>query len=194
MEIIRKALVRMRREYNSQPKRLFMYSGIPMVVLIAICVVVDLIVPMDNWIFTLIRSLLLMLTASSMFIFGYAVGLMLHYSQLRSNPEWVPFRARVSPTWRRRMALIIVAVLLVLIYGAGGGIGYTLVSSASLAIGIALLAFIRTTVEEAEREKFDLPDDRDTSYHRRLEVLRKEREQKMNAKKAKKKKDTTVEM
>jgi len=151
-------------------------------------------VPLEgNWWFTLLRSVLLMLLSVSMFVFGYGVSLLLHYSQMRTKDNWVPFRARVSPTWRRRIALLVGAVLLVLIYAAGGSIGYTLMSSISLAIGIALLAFIRLSKDESEREKFEIPDDRDTSYHKRLAKLREERAVRANAKGVKKRTVTEAE-
>lgn len=166
--LFRKFLVRIRKEYNTEKKRLFIYSSIALIVSALLGVLVDAFLPFEGgW--NILRSAVLVPTSVSIFILGYAISLDMHYKKIRDNPDWIPFRSRMSPTWRRRISAIVAAFAFIFVYANGYRIGYTFVSSLFVAAVIAIFAFMRTTREEANREEFDIPDVRDTHYetHRR---------------------------
>lgn len=182
--LFRKFLVRIRREYHQNPKRLFIGSLVSTIVFSLIGIIADILLPFSGW-GNIVRSFILLPTSLSMFIFGYAISLFTHYSKLNNDSAWVPYRLRMSPSWRRRISAIIAALMFVLIYANGFRVGYTPTSSMFVAIGIGLFAFMRTTREEAAREKFNIPDARDIKYNTQMENLANERAKKEEAKKLK---------
>lgn len=182
--LFRKFLIRIRKEYNTNRRKLFLYSTIISAVCLGLTFIVDFFLPFSG-IGTIIRSILLIPTSAALFILVYALSLILHYSKME-DPEWVPFRSRFSPTWRRRISMIVAAILFVIMYANGTGIGYTALSSFIVMIVIALFAFMRLTKEEEEREKYDLPDARDVQYESRLKQLEENRRKAAQNKKERK--------
>jgi len=181
----RKALVRIRKEYNTNKKKLFLYSGSATIIAIIIGALLDALLPFESWA-NVIRSLVLIPSSISIFVFGYSISLMLHYRKIDQDPEWTPFRMRMSPTWRNRISIVIGALMFVLIYANGFSIGYTFISSTFVAIAIGLFAFMRTTQAEKARNEFDIPDARDVNYDKKFNELTKTREaEKEKAKKEK---------
>lgn len=185
MLFFRKALVRIKREYNTNRKKLFLYSALATVLFILLGTVADLFLPF-NGVSNLARTLILIPTSISMFVLGYGLSLYGHYRQLENDPDWVPFRARLSPTWRRRTALIVGAFLILGIYANEQSTGYTPISSLITAVVIGLLAFIRTTKEEAKREEFNLPDERDVRYDQQMKKINAAREEAIRRKEMRK--------
>lgn len=174
MLFFRRFLVRIKREYNSNKKRLFLYSILASVLFVAMGLLADAFIPFNSW-GNIIRTVILIPTTLSIFIAGYATSLHLHYKKIDSDPSWVPYRARLSPTWRRRTALIVGAFLLVGIYANSATIGYTPISSVFAAIVVSMIAFIRTTREEAQREEYDIPDERDVRYEQQMKRIEESR-------------------
>lgn len=172
--IFRKFLVRIRKEYNENPKRLFIVSLISTIIFAGVGILADLFLPFSG-IGNVVRSIILIPTSVSMFVLGYAISLFFHYARTNQDPNWVPFRLRLSPSWRRRLSAIIAAVMFVIIYANGFRVGYTPTSSVFVAIGIALFAFMRTTKEEAAREEFNIPDVRDVRYNAHMKKLSEKR-------------------
>ena len=174
MEYFRKFLTFLRKGFNTRGRKYFYLWGGILAVALAASILVDIFVPFGAW-WNLIRTAVLVPLSVSIFAIGYAVGLALH--RMRStDPEWRPYRTRFSPLWRIRIAAIVAAVGLVLVYAAGESPVFTLFSSVLLAIGLALLAFVRRTSTELKREKLGIPDARDVSYDsevRRLQETRK---------------------
>ena len=174
MEYFRKFLTFLRKGFNTRGKKYFYLWGSILAVSLAASIVVDLIVPFGAW-WNLIRTAVLVPLSVSIFAVGYAISLVLH--RMRStDPEWRPYRTRFSPLWRMRISAILVAVGLVLVYAAGESPVFTLFSSVLLAVGLALLAFVRRTSQELKREKLGIPDARDVNYDsevRRLQDSRK---------------------
>jgi hypothetical protein len=159
----RKALVRIRRYYETQRSKLFLISALVVAGSVGAGVAGDALLPFTTgW--NLLRTVLLIPTAGSVFILGYAASLWLHHWQRGRNPDWVPLRARVSPTWRRRISAVVAALMFVLVAAVNYNVGYTLISSLFVAVVIALFAFMRTTREENQREAFGIPDIRDTRF------------------------------
>lgn len=185
MLFFRKTLVRIKREYNTNRKRLFLYSVLATVLFILLGTVADLFLPFNS-VSNLVRTLILIPTSISMFVLGYGLSLYGHYRQLENDPGWVPFRARLSPTWRRRTALIVGAFLVLGIYANEQSTGYTPISSLITAVVIGLLAFIRTTKEEAKREEFNLPDERDVRYDQQMKKINAAREEAIRRKEMRK--------
>lgn len=191
--LFRKALVRIRKEYHTNAKRLFLMSSAIFFGSVIVGVLVDAFIPFTGgW--NALRSIILVPTAASSFTLGYAISLMMHYRRVNDYPDWTPFRMRMSPSWRRRIGAIVAAFAFVFVYANGYRIGYTLISSLFVTIIIAIFAFIRTTQEEARREEFDIPDSRDTQYEaqrKKIAAARQEaqlrREREKRAKKINKK-------
>lgn len=171
----RKALVRIRKEYNTNRTKLFIYSGLATLAAIIIGALLDTLLPFESWA-NIIRSFVLIPSAVSIFVFGYSISLLLHYRKIQQNPEWTPFRMRMSPTWRNRFSIVIGALMFVLIYANGFSVGYTFISSVFVAITIGLFAFMRTTQAEKARSEFDIPDARDINYDKKFNELTKTRE------------------
>jgi len=185
MLFFRRFLVRIKKEYNTNRKNLFLFSTLASVLFILIGIAADLFIPFNSW-GNLIRTLILIPTATSMFIWGYSIAIHNHYKKIETDPMWVPFRARLSPTWRRRTALIVGAVLVVGVYANSQSIGYTPISSLFTAIVIGLVAFIRTTREEARREEFDIPDERDIRYDQQMKKIEQARKEAIHKKQLRK--------
>lgn len=198
--LFRKFLVKIRKEYNTNKNRLYLYSAAVLFVAIIAGIIADAFLPFSG-LWNALRTVILIPTAVSAFVFGYAVSLELHYRRIANDPEWKPFRMRFSPTWRRRISAIAAAFAIVFVYANGYRIGYTLISSLFVAVVIAIFAFLRTTRDEAKREEFNIPDSRDTNYetHRkklaadRIEAQRRREEDKKSRKTRDKKSDAISE-
>lgn len=173
---LRKVLIKIRKMYNTQPKKLFGWSGAVTFVLIVIGVLLDWLLPWTFWA-QCIRGLVVIPMSVSMFTLGYSFSLFLHYSKLEVDPDWQPYRLRYSVKWRRRIALIVGAVLFILMYSSNFGIAYTLTAGIFLSAIIGIFSFIRTTKNEENREQLGLPDNRDTRYDENMKKLEKQREQ-----------------
>lgn len=183
--MVRNGLIRIRKAFNQDQKRFFLVMGVVAALSVVISFVLDAFTPFGG-VAMIGRSLLLIPLSGSIFSIGYAVSLILHRARIREDEAWVPFRLRFSPTWRRRIALIVGAFLVVIMYASGFRVGYTLTAGITLAIGIALLAFIRTTRAEAAREAMDIPDRRDVRIDHYVANREKIREEKKAARKRKK--------
>lgn len=181
MDLLRKFLVRLRREYYGDAKTFFLKAGGVTAVLALLTLLVDWLLPFNSWAM-LLRSALLVPTAVAIFAVFYGVSLRLHSTQVASRDDWIPFRARFSQRWRLQIAAVIMAFLFVFTYAATRGVGYTLTSSVIGAIGIGLLAFVRSTKDEAKRTRLGVPDARDVSYDARKRAYEREREAKKAAK------------
>lgn len=179
MDLFRKFLIRLRKAYYRDGKKFFTVGGGVVAALVLLTLLADWLLPFATW-GTVLRSALLVPTAAAIFSVGYGVSLRLHDSQVASDPTWAPYRSRFSPTRRLQIAAVVAAVLFVFAYASTRGVGYTLVSSLLTAVGLALLAFVRTTHEEAKRQKLGVPDARDLAYSVRQQAY----EEKLAAKKA----------
>lgn len=174
MLLLRRALVRLRDEFDSDSRRLYLLTGLAALGFALITLLVDWLLPFGG-LFNLLRSLLLVPTAVSIFSFAYGVSLYFHLQRLENDEEWIPYRARFSPAWRRRIAVIVGAVLIVLAQGGGPGVGYTLTAAIIGAVVIAVLAFIRTSKQEASREELGIPDSRDVIYDAQKRRIERDR-------------------
>lgn len=173
MEYFRKFLTFLRKEYNTKGNKYFKTWGSVLLVSLIAGVLVDIFVPFGAW-WNLIRTCILVPLATSIFAVGYAVSLSLHRMK-SADPEWKPYRTRFSPLWRIRISAIVGTVAFVLIYAAGESPVFTLFSSAMLAVGFALVAFMRKTAQEQKREALGIPDARDVSYDSELRRLQNRR-------------------
>ncbi len=185
--LFRKFLSLLRREYNGYAKRYFLVAGAGLLLSALLSLLVDFLIPFEGF-WNALRSLMLIPTTLSIFALGYGSALFLHERQVATNPEWVPFRKRFSPLWRRNISLIAGALIIIFVYALGQRPGYTLFSSAFVAIVIGLFAFMRTTREEALREELSLPDSRDTRFTQHEQALRQARQRAQEQRKGGKKK------
>lgn len=193
MTYLRKYLIKLRVLFKTDLKATLIKSGLLVLLFGIITFSVDYFLPFGG-LSTILRSVLLVPTAFLIFTFLYLIGLHFHYSNMENNPEWSPYRSRFSPIWRRRIAVIAGAFLVVIAQGVNQQVGYTFTSSILGAMIIVILAFIRTTTEEANREELGIPDARDIEYDRKRRLAERERikkkaEKKYSSKKKKDKKD-----
>ncbi len=175
MNLLRKLLMRLRDERSSNRKKSLIVLSVFVGMLSVISFLIDFLLPFGSW-YMVIRSLLLVPTALSIFSLSYMISLDLHYIRQEHTEGWVPFRLRYSPTWRLRIAAIVFAVLIVFVYASKQAVGYTFFSSVVAASVLALLAFIRTTKQEAQRIKLGIPDSRDLTYDAAKRGMIEERE------------------
>lgn len=177
MLLLRRFLIWIRLQYTKDPRAFLIKFGAITAALFVIDVLVDSLVPFGGpyGVYMLLRSLLLIPTILSVFTLGYALSIFGHRTQMENNPRWVAYRARYSPMWRRRIAIIGAAVLLVLVVGSNQGPVYTVSSSLIGAAALALVSFIRMTKEEVEREEFGVPDPRDLAWKTRTKYAEAKR-------------------
>jgi len=173
MDYFRKFLTFLRKGTNTQGRAYFYRWGAVALVAITGSILVDLFVPFGAW-WNLIRTVILVPLSVSLFAVGYGISLILH--RMRStDPNWQPYRTRFSPLWRMRISAIVGALALVMVYAAGESPVFTLLSSFLLAVGLALVAFMRRTSQELKREKLGIPDSRDVSYDSEVRKLQESR-------------------
>lgn len=185
--MLRTALIRLRREFNDNPKRFAIVVGTMFGVSLLISLLLDAFTPFGG-IAMIARSFLLIPLGASAFAGAYIIGLLMHRTRVANDEGWVPFRMRYSPMWRRRIAALIAAILVVVMYASGFRIGYTFTAGLVVAAVIALLAFIRTTREEAAREAMNIPDSRDVKidkFQKERDALRSAKVQQKQKKRAK---------
>lgn len=186
--MLRSTLIRIRREYNTNFKRLMQVAiGVFLLSLVA-AFAIDYFLPFTGM-WNVLRSLVLVPLAASIFALGYSYSIFLHRQRVATDPDWVPFRMRFSPRWRRNISAIIAAVIFVLIYGAGYSVAYTFLSSVFVALIFSLFVFMRSTHEEGVREKLGVPDTRDLQYDNYKKKLQEARAKAQAEKRSKKKKD-----
>lgn len=174
MILLRRSLVWLRDEFDERRKDLLVKVFVAVLVCGLVTVLVDTLLPFGG-IPNLLRSLLLVPTSIAIFSLAYVASLWLHGQRMEHDEDWVPYRARFSPSWRRRIAVVLAALLLVLAQAIEPGPAYTFTSSILGAIIIATMAFLRTSKQEASREELGIPDSRDVIYD--AEKRRFEREQ-----------------
>ena len=186
MDILRKFLIRLRKEYYADVRKFYIRFGGVAAVLAIVTLLADWLLPFGGW-GTLVRSFLLVPTAVAIFSTAYGLSLYLHEAQLRANEDWRPYRARFSPRWRLQISAVVGALLFVFAYASTRGVGYTLTSSIIGAVIVALFAFVRTTREESKRVKLGIPDARDVAYDARRRQYERDLQAKKDAKERKKK-------
>lgn len=186
--MLREVLIRIRKEFNTNTNRFFVITGATFAVSLIVSLLLDALTPFSG-VAMVARSMLLIPLGGSIFALGYVVSLLLHRARVREDDTWIPFRLRFSPSWRRRISLIVGAFLVVVMYSSGFRIGYTLTAGTVVAIVIALFAFMRTTREEAARESMNIPDSRDIRYKRQMKERERVREERKEARRNKNKEE-----
>lgn len=183
MELLRKFLVFLRKEYKDNPKNILIRMGAMTIVAAIACVLVDSFLPFNGY-WNILRSALVGLLAVPMFAFGYLVSLYLHFEKVSEGDGWVPFRARLSSTWRLRVFAVFCAILFVMALNLTQNAVYTFSSGALAAALLAGIAFIRLSSSEAARESLGIPDARDILNSSHKDNFFKEREAQREEKKA----------
>lgn len=173
--MIRNFLIYLRKQYAHNKRKFLSLMGIISVISTIMGLLLDNLTPFSGaWMVA--RSVLCIPLMFSLYSLFYYVSLVLHKQRVRENREWIPYRLRYSPKWRRRMIAIWGAFLVVFIYSVGYGPTYTLSSSLCLVSIIACLAFIRPTKQEALREELNLPDMRDLLAKQHLDEKQEDSE------------------
>lgn len=174
----RKFLIWIRDKQRADAKNLYFYCVAGFLAFGIISLLVDSFVPWDGW-WTLIRSALLVPLTMFGFVGLYALSLDLsERKQLETQgreDQWVPFRLRYSPKWRRNISLIIGAVVVVIAYASEQFVGYTLASSLIAILALALIAFCRLTRTENKRAELKIFDPRDSMFEERMKQYEREK-------------------
>lgn len=176
--LFRKFLIWIRDKQRADAKNLYFYCVAGFLAFGIISLLVDSFVPWDGW-WTLIRSALLVPIAGFGFVGLYALSLDLserkHKEANQNEEEWVPFRLRYSPKWRRNVSLIIGAVVVVIAYASENFVGYTIASSLIAILALALIAFCRLTRSENKRAELNIFDPRDSMFEERMKQYEREK-------------------
>lgn len=170
----RKYLVEIRGKWKTDAKKLYLQCLIGFLVTAAITLALDIWTPFESY-WMIFRSLLLIPLAFFAFSAFYALAVDVGNRKLINDSEWVPYRARWSPKWRRNLSFIMGAFIIVLVYALEPFPGYTILSSFVVTSVIGMVAFCRMTRNESKRTDLGIPDPRDTHFEKRLEQQRKER-------------------
>lgn len=182
----RKILIWIKRKTNTDAKNLYIINGSIFIISAILSIIFDMLTPSDG-IWMLLRLIFLAPITSTLFILSYSLSYSTHNKMIINNPEWLSFRDRFSPSWRNRISIIIGAVLIVVAYASSPEMtGYTLISSVLLTVVVNLLAFIRKTTTEKEREELGIEDLRDIEYKKVLTEIEKDQEEKNKEKREKK--------
>lgn len=173
--MLRSFLVQIRKAFYEDQTKALTRTSIVAAILLAIGTAMDFTLPYGPWWNTL-RAAVVLPTGIVSFIVAYMISLRMHDKRIREDSEWEPYRTRFSPRWRQRISAIIGAVLLVAIYAASDGVGYSITATAVVVVVIGLLAFLRMTRKEQLRSDYSVPDPRDTRIDDEVEKRDKERE------------------
>lgn len=185
--MFRQALLYIRKNYNAEATRLrfLIMWGAAFLLSVVAGYVIDYTLPFEQW-WNLLRTAVLTVIAASGFILAYAGSLFLHYRRIAIDPHWIPFRARLSTTWRRRISALIGALGFVILYAHGMQPGYTFVTALFVIMVIGLFTYMRPTRDEARREKLNIPDARDLKYESLKTRIAEEQAQKQRMKELRK--------
>ena len=93
--MLRQALIRIRLEYNTAPKRLFLGGGSLALLLTLLGIIVDSFLPFQGG-STVIRALITLALAPTLFTIGYGYSLYLRKKRKQEDPAWVSYRLRFS--------------------------------------------------------------------------------------------------
>lgn len=182
--MLRKALIWLRKEHKENLKNHLLLVGSITTFLIVSGLLIDYFLPFKG-LYNVLRSIILVLQATGIFVLGYHYSLTLHYQKMEDpDIDWTPYRLRFSVSWRRKIAICIAALIFVFMYGLNYSIGYTLFSSLFVSILIALVLFIRPTKEEQLREELEIPDVRDIQFKRAQKEAARRRVEAAQRKKA----------
>lgn len=185
MELLRKFLIFLRKEYKEDGRRIFFRSSILVIVTSLTAIAVDALLPFDGY-WNILRSALVGATAIPLFALFYLISLYLHFEKVAEGDGWVPFRARFSTAWRLRIFAILCAILFVVALNLSQNAVYTLTSGLLGAVLIAGIAFIRYSSSEAARDALGIPDARDVISLSHKDNFFKDRETKREEKAAEK--------
>lgn len=188
MELIQKYINYLRKSYFSNFKSISIKSSIALVLFIITGVLIDVFIPFNAWGNT-IRAFLVAFGGFAAFTFCYLIGFFLYQSRRNKIDNYVKIKDRFSPSMRRRIAIVIFAVLMASIISTGKTPLYSTVNYFIIASIVALIVFVSMSDEEEDREYYGIPDSRDKVYYDTLERLQTERELKKQSRKNKKDKN-----
>lgn len=185
MEILTNYTDFLRKKYFHNLKQTFIVLIVANVILLTISVLVDTFLPFTTW-FNIIRALIIGVFGIAVFSVGYLISFFLSQAKRNVDDNYVLVKDRFSPTWRRRISIIVGAGLFGIIYSTDKNLVYTFVNSLVIATVIAIIVFLSMSEEEQDREYYGVPDARDSSYENNLKRIKSTRREKTIAKKEKK--------
>lgn len=178
---MRKMLLFIRKNFYANKLKFVGLTTLTLVVAVVAGVLLDTFLAF-TLLFNFLRTLVVIPLAASVFALGYCAALANEDAQRKTNPEWVPLKARWSPGWRQRFAIVIAAVLFVMSYSSAHTRVYTLVTSLIFASALGLIFFVMKTRDERFNEENGIPDERDIDINRKLALAEEKR---MEARRAK---------
>lgn len=186
MELLNKYVDYLRKQYFENLKATVIKVIIALIALIAITCVFDFFAPFESF-YNFIRAFIVAGGSVVVFSIGYLVTFFISQSNRQKDRDYTPIKERFSPSWRRRIGIIVAALLFGVIYSTSQTVVYSLVNSFVVATVIALVLFLSMTEEEVDREYYGVPDVRDNVYNENLKNTQKNREEKKELKEKKKK-------
>lgn len=161
----RKALIWIKKQYTGNSFRLFLFSGVGVILFAGISLLLDFLLPW-NQTAVFVRAIISLPLAACIFVFAYGGVIAYVDRRVRDSEEssYKTWRERLSPTMRTRISIIIGAVLFVIMFAVTMRPGYTIAASCIVAIVAGLFVFMRKTSLELRRETIGLPDARDAAF------------------------------
>lgn len=171
----------LRSQYLRNIKQTVTYLSIALLAAIVVSVLFDYFVPFSSW-GNVIRAFVVLADSVIFFSVGYLATFFIYMSQRASNPDYINFKDRFSPSWRNRISIVIGAVLFTMAITANQGLAYTIVSGIIVAGFVGIINFISRTEEEKDREFYGVPDKRDNAYRDALSDIQDKRKLKQDKK------------
>lgn len=184
MELLQKYINYLRKSYFSNFKTIAIKTSIALTLFIISGVLIDIFVPFNAWGNTL-RAVLVAFGGFVAFTFCYLIGFFLYQVRRNKTDNYTKIKDRFSPTMRRRIAIVVFAILMAAIISTGKTPAYSTINYFIVASIVALVLFVSMSEEEEDREYYGIPDSRDKVYYDTLDRLQTERELKKQSRKNK---------
>lgn len=184
-------------------KKYWIIAGIGFIISTAICITIDIILPMKGFGWNFIRSIMALIMGAFDFMIAYSLAMFQSLSNEKHYDDNVPIdmvvdpyqpiRLRYSFRQRRRQTYPFIAIILVIAIASAYSHLYTLFGGVVVAGVVAICAYLRPTDDEKVFIQNDMPDPRDivdiAEEYKQHEAARKAKEKSKAIKKARKTKN-----
>lgn len=152
-------------------RKYWMITIIGLIVMTALCILADFVMPMKGAAWNIIRSFIAMGAGVFDFMLAYTLAVYQSVANERHYDDdvpidevvdpYMPFRLRFSVKQRRRQSYPFMAVLVVIAIASAYSHLYTLLGGVVVAGVFAIISYVRPTPDELILIENDMPDTRD---------------------------------
>lgn len=153
------------RDASRESNSMMVKGAVGFIIMAVIDVCVDVFVPTDAWWWTILRTVLAVITGVPLFVAGYELAWRQH--DIRSDQadaagwSYLSYRLRYSAKRRLNQSLLFAAVLVLLAIITSYTLFYTLGAGIIIAGCLGIAAYCRLTPDEKVLREQDVPDPRD---------------------------------